>query len=123
MEVYEPNTQRFAVALELLKEGSSLTFDGVSFWLSSDGYLNVNVDSSWWIGNTTERTALNDLERAKNVLAYLVRESPAFAEMIKERPQRFMLSYFDGRDGVLLGHYGDGEIVWVGGQSPSQGAV
>ncbi len=52
MEVYELNTQRFAVALELLKEGSSLTFDGVSFWLTEDGYLNINAASSRWIENT-----------------------------------------------------------------------
>ena len=113
MKVDEINTQRFAVALQLLKEGSTLTFDAVNFWFSAD-YLNVDVESSWWIGNTNEERASADLERARGVLAYLVGESPDFAEMVRGHAQRFTLSYFDGRDGVKLGHFADGKIVWAG---------
>src|SRR5260370_37363554 len=54
MKVDEINTQRFAVALQPLKEGSTLTFDAVNFWFSGD-CLNVDVESSWWIGILMKR--------------------------------------------------------------------
>jgi hypothetical protein len=113
MEVYEVNTQRFEVALELLREGDILTFDAVDFRLSADEILSVNVNSSWWIENTNEERALSDLKRAKDVLAYVAQESPEFARIIKNRKQEFTLSYFDGRDGVLLGRFVDGKILWT----------
>jgi hypothetical protein len=117
MKVDEVNTQRFTVALQLLEEGSTLTFEGVNLWFSKDGYFNVDVESSWWIENTNEMRASADLERAKNVLAYLISESPRFAKMVRNHPQRFTLSYFDGRDGVRLGSFEDGKIVWLRARS------
>jgi len=113
MKVHDVNTQRFEVALEFLREGDTLTFDAVDFWLSAEETLNVNVNSSWWIGNTNEERALSDLKRAKDVLAYVAQESPEFARIIKNRTRRFTLSYFDGRDGVLLGSFVDGKILWT----------
>lgn len=115
MEVSEPNTQRFEVALELLREGSSFTFDGVSFSIAPDGSLHVNVDSSWHIENITEQTALNDLERAKKVLAYLVRESSAFASMVEGRQQQFHFGYDAGKSGVELARLVDSKLVWAKG--------
>jgi len=56
---------------------------------------------------------LEDLERARNVLAYLSRESLAFDEIVKGRRHRFSLIYSNGRDAVLLGRYVDGKIDWV----------
>jgi hypothetical protein len=112
MKVDDVNTQRCEVALQLLNEGRTLTFEAVNFFLSPDGYLNVDIDSSWWIGNANEARALVDLERAQCILAHLIHESPRFAEMIVGHPERFTLSYFDGRDSVLLGTFVNGEIIW-----------
>jgi hypothetical protein len=115
MEVTELNCRRFEVALELLLEGSSFTFEGVSFWIAPDGSLHVNIDSSWQIENITEQTALNDLERAKNVLARLVRESPAFANIVEGRQQHFHFGYDAGKSAVELARLIDGELVWAKG--------
>ncbi|MGI8654933.1 MAG: hypothetical protein ACR2LC_06915 [Pyrinomonadaceae bacterium] len=115
MEVSEPNTQRFDVALELLREGSSFTFDGVSFWIAPDGLLHVNVDSSWRIENITEQTALNDLERAKDVFAYLVRKSPSFARIVEGCHQQYHFGYDAGKSGVELARLVDGKLDWVKG--------
>jgi hypothetical protein len=115
MEVSEPNTQRFVVALELLREGKAFTFDGVSLRIATDGSLQVSVDTSWCIENTTEQTALSDLGRAKNVLAHLAHESAAFKSIIEGRPQCFRLGYDCGKSGVELARLVDGKLVWARG--------
>jgi hypothetical protein len=115
MEVLEPNTQRFDVALELLREGKTFTFDGVSFRIAADGSLQVSVQTSWRIENTTEQTALSDLERAKKVLAHLTLESVAFKRIIEGRRQCFSLGYDCGKSGVELARLVDGKLVWAKG--------
>jgi hypothetical protein len=115
MEVTELNSQRFEVALELLREGSSITFQGVSFWIAADGSLHVNIDSRWQIENITEQTALKDLERAKSVLAHLVRESPAFANIVEGSQQHFHFGCDAGKSAVELARLIDGKLVWAKG--------
>ena len=115
MEVFEPNTPRFDIGLELLQEGKPFIFDGVSFWIGPDGSLQVSVDTSWRIENTTEQTALIDLGRAKDVLAHLASESSAFRKIIEGRLQRFILVYDCGKSGVELAQLVDGKLVWAKG--------
>jgi len=115
MEVLEPNTQRFEVALELLREGKAFTYNGVSFWIAPDGSLRVSIDTSWRIENTTEQTAFSDLRRAQEVLAHLARESVAFKSIIDGRPQSLSLSYDCGKRGVELARLVDGKLVWAKG--------
>ena len=115
MEVTELNSQRFEVALELRRDGSSFAFEGVSFWIAADDSLHVNIDSSWQFENITEQSALNDLERAKSVLAHIVRESPGFANIVDGRQQHFHLGYDAGKSGVELARLIDGKLVWAKG--------
>jgi hypothetical protein len=115
MEVSGPITQRFEIALERLSEGESFTFDGVSFWIPPDGSLQVSVDTSWRPQNTTEQTALRDLERATNVLTHLAHESSAFKKLIEGRRQDFSLNYDAGKSGVELARLVDGKLVWAKG--------
>ena len=105
MQILEPHGQRFEVALELLREGRSFSFDGVSFSLGSNGQLIVAIESSFWPPeNITEQTALRDLERAKNVADYLAKENAAFATTVENHPQLF----------ILLNYYGHGgEVEWA----------
>ncbi len=58
MQVFQPNGARFDLALERLRVGSAFSFNDVSFWLASDGCLEIGINSSWRIENTTEETAL-----------------------------------------------------------------
>ena len=111
MEVSEINTRRFDVALELLREGKSFTFDGVNFWIALDGSLNVRVYSSWQISNITEQNALSDFERAKSVYAYLVRESSAFASLVESRPQNFSLLHDSGNSTDEVGRLVGDNVV------------
>jgi hypothetical protein len=68
MEISEPYGSRFELALDRLRDGHAFTFRGVGFWLAPDGSLEVRVPSSWRMENTTEQTALNDLENAKYLM-------------------------------------------------------
>jgi hypothetical protein len=103
MEILEPQGQRFQVALELLRKGStSFTFDGVRFSLSSDGRLVVEIQSSYWpLENVDEQTALTDLRRAKSVAEYLARENPMFSGIYQQHQHLFILLNYYGRGGEM----------------------
>ncbi len=112
MDVEEINTQRFEIALELFQEGHNLRFDGVNFWLAEDNYLNLQVESSWSIGDPDDERAFADLKRANAILNYLLKSSPEFAETVQGRSYRFSLIHFDGRDAVELGKFINNNIIW-----------
>lgn len=111
MDVDEIGTQRFDAAFELFEKGQLLRFDKVNFWLADDNHLEIQVESSWWIGNVDENKALADLKRARSILTYLLQNSPQFACAVKNRPQRFTLIYFDGRDAIELGKFVEDRFV------------
>ena len=123
MEILEPSGKRFEVALELFQSGEPLSFRGVSFALAPEGHLVVRVPTSWYLENTTEQTALNDLEVAENTLNDLVLESPAFASVVKDRPRHFVLVYDYGMGGVELCRLIDGSLVWAKGFPVGEGAA
>jgi hypothetical protein len=123
MEILEPHGQRFEAALELLLEGHSFTFDGVQFSLSSEGYLVVCVESSFWMENINERTALNDLQRAKNTFDYLARESSSFSAIAQYQPLLILINYHGHGGEVELARLVDGKMSWAKGLPLTQGAV
>lgn len=121
MQVFEPHGPRFELALERLREGEAFSFEGVSFCLAPDGHLEVSVESTWSIENTTEQTALRDLQRAMNLVNDLVARSPSFASIAKIHPQRFSLIHDYGTGSVELGRLLDEKIVWAKGMPFSTG--
>jgi galactose mutarotase-like enzyme len=68
MEIIEVNGSRFDLALERFKAGYPFNFRGVSFRLASDNSLEVSVQSSWQMENTTKDTALGDFKIARSHL-------------------------------------------------------
>lgn len=123
MQVLEPHGPRFELALDRLRDGNAFSFDGVSFWLALDGYLEVSVESSWRIENTTEQTALADLQRAVNLVNDLVAKSSPFAAVTKAYPQRFILINDYGMGSVELCRLVNGKIVWAKGMPFSTGTA
>lgn len=123
MQVLEPRGSRFDLALERLRAGHAFSFRGAGFWLTPDGYLEVSLNSSWRIEDTTKQTALNDLKRAKDILTDLALESPSFAEIVKAYPQRFILINDYGTGSVELCHLEDGELRWAKGMPYSTDAA
>ena len=119
----EPQDPRFELALEGLRDGDAFSFDDVSFWLAPDGHLEVSVESSWRIENTTEQTALADLQRATNLFNDLVLRSPSFALIAKVHPQRFSLIHDYGTGSVELARLVYGKIAWTNGMSLPDGTA
>ncbi len=115
MQVLEPHGPRFELALERLRDGDSFSLEGVSFWLTPDGHLEVSVNSSRNIENTTEQTALADLQRAMNLVSDLAAKNPSFASLAKAHPQSFCLIHDYGTGSVELGRFEDGELRWARG--------
>ena len=50
MRVDEVGTQRFDIALELLRDGRSFTFDNVNFFLDDDATVRVGSYTPWRAG-------------------------------------------------------------------------
>lgn len=117
MEILEPRGQRFEVALELLQEGGSFTFDGVRFSLTPDGLLEVAIQLSRWpIENLDQQIASSDLRRAESVADYLAAESPTFDEIYRKYPHLFILLNYFGRGGEIeVARLVNGGVVWATG--------
>jgi hypothetical protein len=117
MEILEPHGQRFEVALELLREGKSFTFDGVRFSLASGGFLVVAIESSYWPpDNMNEQTALRDFQRAKSVADYLAGEKPSFASIYRKHQHLFILLNYYGHGGEMeAARLVDGKVIWAKG--------
>jgi hypothetical protein len=112
MEVLEPHGRRFEVAVELLQEGRSFTFDDVRFSLSPDALLVVAIQSSHWPSYNMS-TALNDLRRAKSVADYLAGENPTFNSLYRTHQHVFILLNYFGHGGETeVARLVDGEVVW-----------
>ncbi len=123
MEVTELHGSRFELALELFRENQPFTFRDVGFGFSPDGTLEMRVQSSWRIDNTTEQTALDDLERAKILLDALIEESASFASTIKGRDRRVVLIDDYGMGAVELCRLIDGSLIWAKGMPKSKSEI
>jgi len=123
MEITEPHGTRFELALERLRDGHAFSFRGVGFWLAPDGSLEMRVQSSWRIENTTEQTALSDLENARNLLDALIKESLSFGSLVKGRARHFVLIDDYGMGAVELCRLVDGSLIWAKGMPQSERAI
>jgi hypothetical protein len=123
MEVIEPSGQRFEVALELFRSGQPISYRGVSFYLAPGGHLAASIPTSWYLENTTEQTALNDLGVAENALKDLIAESPAFASVVGNLPRQYILLHDYGAGGVELCRLVGGKLIWAKGFPAAKGAT
>lgn len=116
MEILEPHGRRFESAVELLREGTSFTFDGVKFSLAPEGSLVAAIQSSYFIENIREHTALVDLRRAESVADYLAAENPMFGAIYRQHRRLFILVNYYGHGGdVEFARLVDGKVVWAKG--------
>jgi len=113
MEILESHGRRFEVALELLQEGRSFTFDGVRFSLAPHELLVVAAELSCW-PIKDEQTALTDLRRTKSVADHLAGENPLFAALYRKHQHLFILVNYYGHGGEMeVARLVDDEVVWA----------
>lgn len=72
----EINRSHFDLALERFREGYIFNFRGIDLRLTPDNILEISIQSSWQIGNTTKVTALLGFHLANHVTDTLIKESP-----------------------------------------------
>ncbi len=112
MRLFEINDKRFEVGVELLKEGQSITFNDVDFWLNKQNkqleVRAINLETT-----VSEQTAINNIQRAKSVFSYLVENSSIFAKIINSYSPRFSLISDYGMGAVEICHLSEGEIIWT----------
>ena len=77
---------RFALALELIQSGRTVSFRGVGFALI-EGVLQVSAEVSS-AGKPTPDSAKSEIQRAKSVLSALL-ASREYADALGGRPVRF----------------------------------
>ena len=70
---------RFDLAMEFLKSGQTICFDGVGIRIAEDGAVEIAIESSWVPENITEAWALADLTRGPGVVEALVSAAPALS--------------------------------------------
>ena len=115
MKVTEVGTQRFNAALELMREGQSLNFNDVYFYLGNEGILDVSVDASKIIEEITKDSASEDMERAVATMSYLKDNSSEFAFIVKDYKPEFVLFSNYGTGVVELARLVGDKIVWSHG--------
>lgn len=121
MKVHEVCTQRFNVALELMREGQTLTFDNVHFCLGDNRVLKVYVDASKVIDEITKDSASQDIERAIAMMNHLKENSSEFKQLIEGYAPRFIYCSNYGTGSVELARLVGDKIVWSHGlPSPVQ---
>ena len=117
LHIYEPCGQRFAVALELLKEGLAFDFKNVTFCFESKQphSLKVLSRSRFEPDQVTERGALADIEIGKRALTELMTKSADFKSLIEDHPLRFSVIFDYGTGAVELCHLVGDKLIWAKG--------
>ena len=112
MRVDSTESRRFRQAVELLKEGIGLEFNGVSFWLDrANQILHVSAFFSWQLDNVDRTRALEDIRRGASTFAFLQNESAEFSEAVKGLTVRYSLTHDYGNGSVEIAYLADEKLV------------
>ena len=118
MRFLETTGPRFALALERLRAGDTVSREELSFVLRPDGVLEVGVESAWRAENATVAAARAELLRAEQAVTALLEASPELAEVVGDRPRRFVLLDDYGMGAIELARYESGEFRWLSERPP-----
>lgn len=94
--VDEAQSQRFAVAIQLLREGRTITYRGITIALCEPQLLDCGVITQWSPANISEDIARSEIVVGKEVIHTLDAESASFAHLVAGRHIRFSLISWEG---------------------------
>lgn len=117
MEITETTGKRFELAMELLGEGNSVTFEDVSFRIISPTTLLIQLESSWQLDRITHESAIKDIESAHSTMKYLCNESSRFNELVSGKEIETVLFLGYGMGEVEICTEKDSNIEWAKGIS------
>ena len=115
MEITETSGQRFDLAMEILREGNSVSFSGVSFQLQPHNKMLRRVESTWQPERITEESAIQDLKSAEQATRYLCEQSQIFRHLVDGREITSVLFVGYGMGGIEICVQTPSGIVWEKG--------
>ena len=113
LKVDEATGPRWSLALELLAQGETVIFDGVSLTLIPDA-LRVLVQTTWEMSRVTPENAREDIARGERVVASLLRSSNEFRELVGSRSIEYHAIDDYGMGAGWLAELRNGEFRWTG---------
>jgi len=102
MNFSELSGSRFELAMERLRAGHQINYEGIGFVLSPDGSLTCGLTSTWGPERVTKERAEKDFSRGAAVLKELLDDSPEFNRVVGGKPIRYELIHDYGMGGILL---------------------
>lgn len=111
--VDEPSGERWALALERLKNGETVSVADVGLRLEESGDLTVMAISAWAEpSNVPTESARSDLGRAKRALDALIDADPTIRSLAKGRPPRLeLIADYEIGSELIASMDGD-ELAW-----------
>jgi hypothetical protein len=111
--VDEPSGERWALALELLKNGETVSVADVGLRLEESGDLTVMAISAWTDpSNVTTESARSDLGRAKRTLDALIDADATIRSLAESQPPRIELIADHEIGSELIASMDGDELVW-----------
>lgn len=112
MEFLEPRGRRFEEALENFLGGKGITFRGVNFWLTPDGYLEVRVHPDWRVNRDESQRSLDELRFSRSVADEISSHSQRFASAIEGLPLRIVKLDERGTEMIFLYCPEEDKVIW-----------
>jgi hypothetical protein len=113
MDITDSTPQRTALAIERFLAGDLLEYEGIRFSRCGGARLEVSCLSGLALELTTPAQAVEGIERAKSVVADLVKRNESFRGSIKSLPREFYFCYDYGKGSIAIAKEIDGHFEWL----------
>ena len=111
LDVTDASPARFALGIETLLDGGTITLHGVSIAVR-DSQVHVTVCSQWAPENLTETFAREELARAESIYSTLLSQHPFVASRFRRLPVIYELLHDYGMGCVLLCTLTGSRLTW-----------
>jgi len=113
LKVDEATGPRWSLALELLAQGETVIFDGISLTVTPETLL-VLVQTTWEMSRVTPENAREDIARGERVVSALLGSSEQFKRLVGVRAIEYHAIDDYGMGAGWLAELRDGEFRWTG---------
>jgi hypothetical protein len=113
MDITDSTPQRTAVAIERFLAGDLLEYEGVRFSRYDGSRLEVSCLSGWAPELATPAQAIEGIQRAKSVLADLIKRNESFRGSTRSLACEFHFCYDYGKGSIAIAKEIDGHFEWL----------
>jgi len=106
------NQTRIDLAIEQIGSGKPFMIGDLTLSLSNESTVSVRFPSNWSIENMNKRTALHELQEAKDILSEIRFSSKAFNDYLSKKMITYILVYDYGMGGINICREENGEVTF-----------